>query len=78
MSFRLSEYLNLRVAVMLLGIVLFAIGMLLAWHQLGVGTKLLLAFGAIAFGVGMRYNSLYNVGVEAEKKVLGTLSSKPQ
>lgn len=66
MSFDLSEYVNLRIAVMFLGIVLFSIGMLLAWHQLGIGTKLLLAFGAIAFGIGLRYNSIYNV-IEPKK-----------
>jgi len=72
---KLSEYVNLRIVVMLLGIVLFGIGMLLAWYQLGIGTKLLLAFGAIAFGVGLRYNAIYNVDVKAEQQVAGAFGS---
>lgn len=74
----LSEYVNLRVVVMLLGIVLFSIGMLFAWHQLGVGTKILLAFGAIAFAVGLRYNAIYNVGGLVEKKVIGAFGQQNQ
>lgn len=76
MSFNLSEYVNLRIVVILLGIVLFSVGMLVAWHQLGIGTKLLLAFGAIAFAVGLRYNAIYNVGVQAEQKVAGAFGSQ--
>jgi len=67
----LSEYVNVRIVVLILGIVLFSIGMLLAWHQIGVGTKILLSFGAIAFAVGLRYNAIYNIGVKAERRVAG-------
>lgn len=76
MSFKLSEYVNVRVVVILLGIVLFSLGMLLAWHQLGAGTKILLVTGAIAFGVGLRYNAIYNIGVKAEQTIAGAFGSK--
>jgi hypothetical protein len=57
----LSEYVNLRYAVMLLGIVLFVIGILVGWHEIRTLVKLLLVFGAIAFAVGLKFNALYNV-----------------
>lgn len=71
MAFNISEYVNLRIAVLFLGIVLFSLGMLLAWHQLGIGTKILLVFGAIALAVGLRYNAIYNIGVNAQQKIEG-------
>jgi hypothetical protein len=67
MAFNLSEYVNLRYAVMLLGVVLFAVGILVGWHEIRTAVKVLLAFGAIAFFVGLKYNTIYNVGSSAQK-----------
>lgn len=60
MAFNLSEYVNLRYAVMLLGVVLFGVGFLMGWHEIRTVVKVLLVFGAIAFFVGFRYDKIYN------------------
>src|SRR6267142_1926577 len=54
MAFNLSEYVNVRYAVMLLGVVLFGIGILMGWHEIRTLVKVLLVLGAIAFFVGMK------------------------
>jgi hypothetical protein len=57
----LSEYVNLRYVVMLLGVVLFALGIIMGWHEIRTLVKVLLVFGAIAFFVGLKFNTVYNV-----------------
>lgn len=59
MAFNLSEYVNLRYVVMMLGIILFAVGILMGWHEIRTVVKILLVFGAIAFFVGARFTKIY-------------------
>jgi len=61
MSFNISAYVNLRYAVMLLGVVLFVVGILMGWREIRTVVKILLSFGAIAFFVGLKYNTIYNI-----------------
>lgn len=63
MSFidKLSEYVNLRVVVMIVGVILFGLGLLMGWHEIRTLVKVLLVFGAIAFYIGVHYNVVYNV-----------------
>ncbi len=76
MSFHISEYVNLRVVVMFLGILLFGLGFVMGWHEIRTVVKILLVFGAITFAVGLKYNSIYNVGVKAEQRVAGAFGQK--
>jgi len=59
MAFNLSEYVNVRYAVMLLGVVLFGIGILMGWHEIRTLVKVLLVLGAIAFFVGLKLSKIY-------------------
>ena len=50
-------YLNYVLKVV--GIIMFALAMFNGWHQLGLGTKALLACGPIAWYVGNKFAKIY-------------------
>lgn len=61
MSFidKLESAVYLKYVLKMLGIVLFALAMFKAWHQVGFLTKFLFVAGPLAWFVGARFDKIY-------------------